>query len=47
MARNYTVHTRILAPVADVFDAIVSRDKLCNYFTSLHGFNSFFSFLCP
>ena len=34
MARNYTVHTKILAPVADVFDAIVSRDKLCNYFTS-------------
>ena len=23
MARNYTVHTKILAPAADVFDAIV------------------------
>jgi len=33
MARNYTVSTRILRPVADVFDAIVSREKLCNYFT--------------
>ncbi|MFQ5744552.1 MAG: SRPBCC domain-containing protein [Acidobacteriota bacterium] len=33
MARNYTVQTRILRPVADVFDAIVSGDKLCNYFT--------------
>ncbi len=33
MARNYTVQTKILRPVADVFDAIVSRDKLCNYFT--------------
>ena len=33
MARNYTVHTKILRPVAAVFDAIVSREKLCNYFT--------------
>ncbi len=33
MARNYTVQTRILRPVAEVFDAIVSRDKLCRYFT--------------
>lgn len=33
MARNYTVQTKILRPVADVFDAIVSSDKLCNYFT--------------
>lgn len=34
MARNYTVRTRINRPVADVFDAVVSRDKLCNYFTN-------------
>ena len=34
MARNYTVQTKILKPVADVFDAVVSRDKLCRYFTS-------------
>jgi len=33
MARNYTVQTKILRPVADVFDAVVSSDKLCNYFT--------------
>ena len=33
MARNYTVQTKILKPVAAVFDAIVSSDKLCNYFT--------------
>jgi len=33
MARNYTVRTRILRPVSEVFDAIVSRDKLCQYFT--------------
>ena len=33
MARNYTVHTKILKPVAEVFDAIVSREKLCHYFT--------------
>lgn len=34
MARNYTVRTKILRPVAEVFDAIVSSDKLCNYFTN-------------
>jgi len=33
MARNYTVRTRILRPVADVFDAIISRETLCHYFT--------------
>ena len=33
MTRNYTVRTKILRPVAEVFDAIVSSDKLCNYFT--------------
>jgi uncharacterized protein YndB with AHSA1/START domain len=34
MARNYTVQTKIMRPVADVYDAIVSSDKLCNYFTN-------------
>ena len=34
MARNYTVQTKILRPVEEVFDAIVAREKLCNYFTS-------------
>ena len=33
MARNYTVQTRVLRPVADVFDAVYSSDKLCSYFT--------------
>ena len=33
MERNYTVRTKILRPVADVFTAIVSRDVLCRYFT--------------
>lgn len=33
MARNYTVRTKILRPVADVFNAIVSSNKLCSYFT--------------
>ena len=33
MARNYTVSTKILKPVAEVFDAIVSSEKLCNFFT--------------
>ena len=33
MSRNYTVQTKILRPVADVFDAVVSKDKLCRYFT--------------
>lgn len=33
MARNYTVRTKILRPVAEVFDAIISREKLCRYFT--------------
>jgi len=32
MARTYTVRTRILRPVAEVFDAIVSSDKLSRYF---------------
>jgi len=33
MARNYTVSTKIQKPVADVFDAVVSSEKLCNFFT--------------
>lgn len=34
MARNYTVNTRIAKPVAVVFAAIVSSDKLNKYFTN-------------
>lgn len=34
MSRNYTIHTRIEKPIDDVFDAIVSGDKLAMYFTS-------------
>ena len=34
MARNYTIRTKIRRPIADVFDAVVSSDKLCRYFTS-------------
>ena len=34
MAPNYTVSTKILKPVAEVFDAVVSSEKLCNYFTN-------------
>ncbi len=34
MARNYTVNTRIAKPVAEVFDAVVSSDKLTKYFTN-------------
>ena len=34
MTRNYTVHTRIQKPVDEVFEAIVSGDTLCRYFTS-------------
>ena len=32
MARNYTVRTKILRPAAEVFEAIVSRDRLVHYF---------------
>jgi len=32
MARNYTVQTRIMRPVADVFDAVVSKNKMLKYF---------------
>lgn len=34
MSRNYTVQTRILRPVADVFDAIISREKMEKYFVN-------------
>lgn len=34
MARNYTVQTKISRPVADVFDAIVSSDRLGRYFVN-------------
>ena len=34
MSRNYTIRTKILRPTAEVFDAVVSSDKLCHYFTS-------------
>ncbi len=33
MARNYTVRTKIQRPLAEVFEAVVSKDKLCGYFT--------------
>lgn len=33
MARNYKVQTRILRPVAEVFEAVISSDRLCHYFT--------------
>lgn len=32
MTRNYTVQTKILRPVADVFDAIVSSERMKKYF---------------
>jgi uncharacterized protein YndB with AHSA1/START domain len=32
MRRNYTVSTQIAKPVAEVFNAVVSRDLLRNYF---------------
>jgi uncharacterized protein YndB with AHSA1/START domain len=32
MARNYTVQTRIMRPVADVFNAIISKEKMMKYF---------------
>jgi uncharacterized protein YndB with AHSA1/START domain len=34
MARNYTIQTKIMRPVADVFDAIVSKDKMLEYFVN-------------
>jgi len=34
MSRNYTVRTRIARPVADVFDAIVSSDRMKRYFVN-------------
>jgi uncharacterized protein YndB with AHSA1/START domain len=38
MDRNYTIQTKILRPVADVFDAIVSSNRLGRYF--VNGANS-------
>ena len=32
MARNYTVQTRIMRPVAAVFSAIISKEKMMKYF---------------
>ena len=32
MSRNYTVQTKIMRPVADVFDAIISKEKMMSYF---------------
>ena len=32
MARNYTVQTRIMRPVTDVFDAVFSKENLLKYF---------------
>ena len=33
MARSYTVQTKILRPVTEVFEAVVSSETLCRYFT--------------
>ena len=32
MSRNYTIQRKILKPVAEVFEAIISSDKLKCYF---------------
>ena len=32
MSRNYTVQTKIKRPVADVFDALVSSERMTKYF---------------
>ena len=32
MSRNYTVQTKIARPVADVFDAVVSKNRMTKYF---------------
>ncbi len=34
MSRNYTVQTKIKRPVADVFDAIVSSERMKKYFVN-------------
>ncbi len=34
MPNNYTVRTRINKPVAEVFDAVVSREIMTSYFTN-------------
>ena len=33
MSRNYTISTKIKRPVHEVFDAVVSHDRLSRYFT--------------
>ena len=33
MGRNYTVSSKINRPIADVFDAVVSRERMAGYFT--------------
>ena len=32
VSRNYTVQTKILRPVADVFDAVISSERMKKYF---------------
>ena len=34
MTKSYTVNTQIARPVADVYDAVVSSDRLNRYFTN-------------
>ena len=34
MSRNYRVQTKIKRPVADVFDAVVSSERIKNYFVN-------------
>ena len=34
MSRNYTIRTRINKPIAEVFNAVVSREIMTNYFTN-------------
>ena len=34
MSRNYTVQTRILKPVAEVFDAVVKSEHMLHYFVN-------------
>lgn len=34
MARNYTIQTKIDRPVVDVFDAVVSSERMKNYFVN-------------
>ncbi len=34
MPRNYTIRTKIRRPTTEVFDVVLSSNKLCQYFTS-------------